>query len=501
MGADDQARAARELALRGDFGAVDAYQPAGEPAGEGWAACFEIMRAGAGLIARGVDLRALPSSVGSGYACVEGARDALARMDLPALGEANAVLGRVMAEVDDAPLALAAAWVALWTEALTRPDVGLVARAESLLPGAQALGDAELLVELASFRAFVLLCVGDLDGATKVARRASRMGRTESMPQQEYLANLVLARLRRATGRPHLATRILTALAQVAPARWQGWLAWELTLAGALDAAAEARERAHAGVLGEASAKLLGGAPGAPLPPPFEEERRAIAAALGGPTYDPVEPWCEGRTAETPAALHGVLLLPDARGDRRPRVFVRPGAGARRMLAAGAQDDAHFFAEQAPHPRTETALAVLAQAGDAGLPRAALFEAVYGFAFDEVLHQGNFDVLLHRARAWLGERGSIERSAEGVLRLHPSAAFVVPDPRCERSLDDRLLQLLAEHGSVGAREAAAQLAVPLRTVQTLLKQLVEDGACETQREGRRVLYAVEDTTFREPTKV
>ena len=44
------------------------------------------------------------------------------------------------------------------------------------------------------------------------------------------------------------------------------------------------------------------------------------------------------------------------------------------------------------------------------------------------------------------------------------------------------------------------LGVPLRTVQVSLSRLIEDGSCTSEKVGRHVVYAVEDTTFQEPTR-
>jgi hypothetical protein len=41
--------------------------------------------------------------------------------------------------------------------------------------------------------------------------------------------------------------------------------------------------------------------------------------------------------------------------------------------------------------------------------------------------------------------------------------------------------------------------MPLRTVQSLLRELVDQGACTSERSARSVKYVVEDTTFKEPT--
>ncbi len=502
---DRAGREARDAALLGDFGPCVPILERTDDASVGWRACFEAMRAGAGLMARGVDLHALSAAssnarVGVAFALFELARDAVARLDVPALRTVGPLLqaaaSRPPASAVES-LGIAAQWASAWLGALESPSAELAKDVAQLGRAAQQCGAAELVVELPALRAFVLMGLGDLAGATDAARRASRMGRTEGMPQQEYLANLVLARLRRSTGRPHLAMRILSALGPVAPARWQAWIAWEAALAGSFESAQVARGAAHDGVLLGAVEELLEGIPSdAELPAPFAAELRVVRAALGGGHEEAAGAWLSGVDPEMPPALQGLALRADARGDARVRVVVGPGLEPRRRLALRASET--YALTDPPHPRTETLLCVLAQACGHGIGRDDLYQQVYGFTFDAVVHQGSFDVLLHRARAWLGDRGAIVRD-DGIFRLEVARAFAIPDPRCERSLDDRLLQVLAQRGGVPAREAAEVLEVPLRTVQTLLKQLVEEGACEPEREGRKIVYRVEDTTFREPT--
>jgi DNA-binding transcriptional regulator PaaX len=41
--------------------------------------------------------------------------------------------------------------------------------------------------------------------------------------------------------------------------------------------------------------------------------------------------------------------------------------------------------------------------------------------------------------------------------------------------------------------------MPLRTVQAVLHKLVAEGACSTEREGRHIVYRIEDTTFTQVT--
>ncbi|MEM9074971.1 MAG: hypothetical protein AAGE52_41125, partial [Myxococcota bacterium] len=96
--------------------------------------------------------------------------------------------------------------------------------------------DPSLGVEWQTQDALAALAAGDLERATQVARRASRIAASEGVLQGEYLANLVLARVRRATGMAHYAIRILDALARVVPAIWKPWVELEQTLAGATSA-------------------------------------------------------------------------------------------------------------------------------------------------------------------------------------------------------------------------------------------------------------------------
>ena len=74
-------------------------------------------------------------------------------------------------------------------------------------------------------------------------------------------------------------------------------------------------------------------------------------------------------------------------------------------------------------------------------------------------------------------------------------AIVVPDMRCVLPTADRVLRALATSGATSASAAADSLRMPLRTVQAVLQQLVAEGACTIERDGRRVAYRIEDTSF------
>ncbi|MDQ3035723.1 MAG: hypothetical protein M3Y87_25175, partial [Myxococcota bacterium] len=148
--------------------------------------------------------------------------------------------------------------------------------------------------------------------------------------------------------------------------------------------------------------------------------------------------------------------------------------------------------------RSETALAALALAGGT-MRDTSLFSTVYGFEYEPALHATVFGVLLHRIRERLGEVGTLVRENEHVV-LRASEPMTIADPRCTRLTDDSVLHVFARQGALSARDAAQQLALPLRTVQAVLQQLADEGAVRAVRQGRNIAYVVEDTTFSEPTR-
>jgi hypothetical protein len=175
-----------------------------------------------------------------------------------------------------------------------------------------------------------------------------------------------------------------------------------------------------------------------------------------------------------------------------------PGRAGRRVLGSGSALVGPMLKTTRPG-RLETAVSVLALASSAGVTRETFWEATYGFAFDAPIHGAALDALVHRLREVIGDAAAVDRR-EGLFVLDVKLPFVVPDPRCTRSLDDELLRVLARAGKGSAKDAAASLGVPLRTVQLRLKRLAEDGACTVEKHGRNVEYRVEDTTFHEPTR-
>lgn len=464
--------------------------------------------------------------LGATAAAAEAVRSAALAFDLDAVDAHASALHAVAPDHPDAHAQRQAAqlWCALaharWEDA--------AARAVALEAQAAALASPSLVVEAASLRALALSALDLLDEATKVARRASRMARTEGLPQGEYLAHWVLARVRRRAGAPHLATRILASLRSVAPPAWWPVLAWEAVLSGITsesraDSGADQGHAPHpAPVLVEwvlglergdgpgfavRTAQLLAAA--APWPAHRAEVEAWIAAVdpTRTPTAD-VAPWSSGRTAIAPPALAGLLgwrgVAPA--GDSAVAYVLVDGPLRRRLprLSFALLDRdriASTAQSRLKQGRTEMLAAALALAPPAGLDEASCFASVYGFPYEPEVHKSIFDVLVHRAREHLAGRATLARGG-GRLALTVGGPLLLADPRCTRPFGDALLGVLAEAERAGAsaKEVAQATGASLRVVQATLQSLVEDGACQQARGGREVRYRVEDTTYSEPTQ-
>ena len=264
--------------------------------------------------------------------------------------------------------------------------------------------------------------------------------------------------------------------------------------------------------------------------PDLAREAQALLAAVD-PTRQPIPdstvPWCRGETAAIPCGLHGVGI-PEGNGPETEgatafvvafpnttgRRFLRPGLAFTPRARPLTRDSAKAAGGGV---RTETGIAALALAGEAGITREAFFNSVYGFPFVAHRHQAVLDVLCHRMRNLLGDAGEVRRDSSdaaspvststSTLPAGPSLslvlreAIIVPDMRCALPAADRVLRALATLGTTSASSAADSLRMPLRTVQAVLQQLVAEGACTIERDGRRVAYKIEDTTFTEVTSV
>ncbi|MEM9072597.1 MAG: hypothetical protein AAGE52_29080 [Myxococcota bacterium] len=463
----------------------------------GWAIVLDAQRAVADpSLARMPslpDVAALASSHGPVVwrAAVEVAKSAMLAFDGRTLAESCSLLGSLQGVAPEA---------SLWFRAMRRWQsiaVGNPLVDENLEAEARTQGDAELVVESVVLAALSALRDGDLVRARELARRASRMARTEALPQAEYLANLVLARLRRRRGFPHLARRILGALEGFASRRWHPWIRWERSLCGgdplllaSLSAAANAGNRNAY----EAAARTLRRDVAGFAPLAADANAYILACDVDASPDESVAGWCAGESERVPLGVYA----PDDAGSLG-YVAARPGHRGRRILPHG---QGLFGASLLPRQRrkqsrVETLVSVLALAGPKGLEEADAFRRVYGFALVPELHRGTFDVAQHRARAYLGDYGTLEREGTRV-RLSLQAPVLVPDPRCVEPMENRLLRALAG-GATTAKAAAEVAGVSLRRAQSALQALADEGACLAEKEGRRLAYRVEDTTFAEPT--
>jgi hypothetical protein len=426
----------------------------------------------------------------------------------------------------------------LWLEAargwraLVRGEVsGLDERAQAIEKQALASKIAPLVIDTSVQQALAATLSGDVERATQVARRASRMARTEALPQQEFLAHLVLARARRLSRLAHLSIRILTSLDRVIVSHFDGWMAWELLMAGDIEVSGAILERSDATTRALESARSLFAVEQAAAAADralfdraasaLDESARGIAlldrdvsslrAALDYRSALPVAPpelarWCTGRDPLPPPELHGLCMRAERRtGDDVAEAYVlaTPEAAPRRILGLGAKvvdlpGTVRLGLTRRHQARVEIMAAVLAAAGPEGVGYVESFEQAYEIRFEAEVHRGTFEVLLHRVRAHLEAVASLERS-DGVLRMIPRVPLLVPDPRCTRHVHDRLLRVLARQGRATASGAAQEVGLSLRAVQGALKALIEEGVCVSEKDGRQVVYYVEDTTFSETT--
>jgi hypothetical protein len=471
----------------------------------------------------------------------------------------------------------------LWLRLLAGEAAGADSEAKQIFEDAARLRAPAQVIETTVLRSLSALSAGETEAAVDLARRASRMAQAESLPQLEYLANLTLARVRRYSGRPHLALHILVALSRVAPPVWSGWIAWEVILAGGrpqfardpIEGGGSVSLAAQSGAAQSVATPIAsvprmrpagggsveGGARELALPETpaaaaarallgflqvvrdghreefaeqaaalrkasacwwdLAQESETLLAAVDVAQDDAparLAPWRRGETTAIPCGLHGIGIPQGADLETETAtafVLAGPQKSGRRILRPGltlAPEARMLTRESAKNAaagvRTETGIAALALAGPNGLSREDFFRTVYGFPFVPHRHQAVLDVLCHRMRNLLGDAGELRRDgadAGGGGASGPSLVLilgkpiVVPDMRCALPTSDRVLRALATLGTTSASTAAESLRMPLRTVQAVLQQLVAEGACTVERDGRRVSYRIEDTTFTEVT--
>ena len=453
----------------------------------------------------------------AGYiqACVLHARIGQLELDVPYMREASE---RLSADASSAPIANA--WLAIidGTLAALRGDHARANRAADVVHElAKARREAVLLVESVMLSAIAAMVEPNIPLAVDRARRASFMAQSERLWVSHFTVSVLLARLRRLSGRPHLAGLIADSSYRAAPPLFAGAARWELLFAGV--SPPERRGETPIERASTATADWLSGA-AAPrvsldeveglvrASAPHARDFRAALAAAGAMSESveipAVDAWVRGRGTSTPPWLAG-LVAPGwaATGsDAGPCVVGHPRQPrGRRVLGFMAPPQ---FTRIAPlgarAARPEAVAAVMTLCGEEGISLDELFARAYGFAYRDDLHKATFRVVRHQAKTLLEPHADVQREGDRVA-VRVRSPYLLVDPRTQRPLQDLVLRHLATHGAEGARDVAKRLNVPLRTVQMALRAMTEDGACVAVKEGRRVMYQVEDTTFCELTLV
>lgn len=372
---------------------------------------------------------------------------------------------------------------------------------------------ADAVCDMTTCLALSLLGRGDVEQAVSVARRASRMARTEAIRSCEAFAAITLARARRLSGRPYLALRILRTVREMGDKDILPWLAWEEVLASGVSSesggygatlslllsSARSGDRDAYAAKAEALFRALSGLPH------LAADLSALLAVLDPDAMtEDVRAWKVGDENVVARGLQGLLGERDEDRSTAMVVVLRPGVRPARILSLGlpllGQEATLSLARMARKKgRTEVALAALALAGSDGLSEHGLFERAYGFPYVEALHRGVLDVLIHRVRRHAEGILTIERRGQVWVAGPPCSLVVLHDPRSVPSDDERVLQLIAKRGALTPQETARTLGLPLRTAQALLEGLAKSGTCIALKHGRGLQYTVEDTTFEEPT--
>lgn len=455
--------------------------------------------------------------------CMEMRRAATLRLDGAGVAAAVAY-GRQLFQADNGAcdelaLGLSIAWE---TWAMGTPNAGAV---HALALQARERGNAKVVVEAQVIRGLHELADSDVADAVQTLRRASRMARVEGVPNLEVLSGIALARARRFQGRPQLALRILRAVAPHAPPPWRRWLSWEAALSGARFAsgrgdasilgallrACDASEQGHPDSSQLGLRALVSAAENFVA---FGREARGAAALLsvsgpeaGGNAETPAEvgAWIRSEVSDVPPSFRGFIFAShiDEGGESCALLLAPVHGRARRVLARSVRLAVAVGYDAAPaaaptRPRTDSGLATLAFS-EGALPLGAYFEQVYDYPFDPGVHRSMVNMHVKRMRERVAGNAGIEREGD-TIALRTERPLLLRDARCEETIEDRVLGVLARSDAKSASELARELKIPLRTVQRILRELQVDAGVEQQKEGRKIRYAVEDTTFSEPTR-
>lgn len=364
------------------------------------------------------------------------------------------------------------------------------------------------------------------EAATGLLRKLQEALNASSSEVPEALRTLLSicrARLQRVEGRPHLALNTLHGLAASLAPEWRPWISWETLMAGGaryalgepaiaelpfsrmLNAATAALEAIQHGdrAAFEHSLGVLKGA--CASGPGLEQEVDAFGALLcpDQQTTDlEVLAWRAGKRAHVPFGFNLAAMSASAEGaEAEAWVLCVPERPATRLMSAGLGLQAGVCNLSGPDEagtggtRTESAIAVLALAGEKGVAYTDFVRTIYGVAFVPKRHQGMLDVLVHRMRVRLSGRAEIRRSDGSHLVLTAKEPLVIPDGRTSIEMPDRLLRVLGTFGGASAQQASLALGIPRRTAHRLLQQLAAAHSCNALRKGGRVLYRISDAAL------
>jgi len=337
------------------------------------------------------------------------------------------------------------------------------------------------------------------------------------------LLSICRARLQRLEGRPHLALNTLHGLAASVAPEWRPWISWETLMAGgalsalgepavaklpfsrvlsAVSAVLEAIQRGDQVAFGH-SLRVLKGA--CPSWLGLQQEVDAFGALLcpEQQTADSeVLAWRAGTRALVPFGFNLPPMSASAEGaEARAWVLCVPERPATRLMSAGLGLQGEVSNLSGPDEagtggtRTDSAIAVLALAGEKGVAYIDFVRTIYGIVYVPKRHQGMLDVLVHRMRVRLSDRAEIRRSEGSHLVLSVREPFVIPDGRTSIEMPDRLLRVLGTFGGASAQQASLALGIPRRTAHRLLQQLAAEHSCSALRKGGRVLYRISDAAL------
>jgi hypothetical protein len=360
---------------------------------------------------------------------------------------------------------------------------------------------ADVMIDAACGEALWAGHRGEPAEAVRHAKAAMRIARAQGHPLLELWSHLTLTRSRRMDGSAHLAALQLAMIeAKILP-RMRRWLAHERAMAtghvpersleddSAITRALSACDSGNAADFGAASTADALAQGSAPFVTSEVAETLDLLDTRRRPSSPRARAWIDGSSEVVPNGVAALLSR-----DREVGFVVRSDDVARRIGARGLSllDDRVVVVrpEARPSYRTFELAARLALA-PTGLADGDAFSQGYGFAYDAARHRNLLDALVSRARRLLTPLAELRR-ASGRIWLDVRRALAVWDPRCEQTRADQVLSHLARRQQASAAEIARTLDIPLRTIQAVLQEMVESGACVPWQSGKELRYRLDD---------